>query len=176
MSSQYDRTGRGESLVEVAFESEPAFTTDRAQGNADRYAKHLGIPPHTIRWFVPVGRQTKCGQYIDGEPFVWLSIELANDPTELLKTIGHELHHALEYHRGHFPYDEIAAKEAEDRIVEWHQSETAKLSAAYKASCEARSLEIQSINEMREIARRAQESLKHTCFPGGHDDRQLNLP
>jgi hypothetical protein len=109
-------------------------------------------PSPLIRWFAPDGK--RFGQYDCERNEIWLSIELADNRTELIRTVGHEIHHASQWRRG-FPLNEQAAEEAGARLVHHMEQRSKDLAAAAEASGPAPSFE-----EMREGVRRALATLE----------------
>jgi len=75
-----------------------------------------GMP--IVRWFGPGG---PLGQLDEVRDHIWLNTELAANEGELIKTIGHETHHATEYH-AHTRFDCKAAEYGGDRFLEvWNR-------------------------------------------------------
>jgi len=87
--------------------------------------------PAPPNWFAPDGE--RLGQYDEKTNQVWLSTELANDPVELVRTIGHECEHARQHARGDW-FNEASAAAAGDRLVLAWAQRTAALHAKAAAS------------------------------------------
>jgi len=90
-----------------------------------------------VEWFRPDGK--RLGQFDEEKNEVWLSTELADNETELLRTVGHEVEHAVEHHHGHGAlFDEKRAALAGDRFIKLWDEYIADLHAKALASGTAR--------------------------------------
>jgi len=122
--------------VELPVAEWPWAVTTLAQAAASfawKRARLPGVP--FVRWFAADG--ARLGQLDEAKGEIWLSTELADNKTELLRTVGHEVFHATQ-HRDHALFNEKSATYAGDRFLEVWDEHIADLHAKAAASGVAR--------------------------------------
>src|SRR5437879_2886493 len=119
---------------------------------AMKRARIRGLEFVGLKWFEP--QVDRLGQIDEERRTLWLSGELIGNPTELLRTVGHEVQHLSDHDKG-FLFSEGSANVAGEVLLKAWRQRTAEL--------EAKAAE----REAKAAALAGRAFQRH--FPGGSD-------